>query len=64
VRIRAMRLEASRVYAPAPQMSLFTPPPMRSPVALAAAIDALRGQYGEKAVMRGYELIHAVRSVA
>jgi nucleotidyltransferase/DNA polymerase involved in DNA repair len=63
VRIRAMRLQASRVYAPAPQMSLFTPPP-RSPVALAAAIDALRGRYGEKAVIRGYELIHAIRSVA
>ncbi|MBM3811267.1 MAG: DNA polymerase IV [Acidimicrobiia bacterium] len=61
VRLRGMRLAASRVYAPSPQMNLFAGPAPRSPVALAAAIDALRRQYGEKVVVRGYEfLMHPI----
>jgi DNA polymerase-4 len=54
VRIRSMRLSASRVYRPSAQMDLFAPPPRREvDVKLAGAIDALRKRYGAGIVTRG-----------
>ena len=56
VRLRALSLQASRVYRPAAQMPLFGPPPKKAPVQLALAIDHLRREFGERAVIRGYQL--------
>ncbi len=57
VRLRALTLRATRLYRPSPQMSLFETAPLRTPAALAAAIDALRRLYGENAVQHGWKIV-------
>ena len=64
VRLRALILQASRVYRPAAQIPLFGPPPKKAPAQLALAIDHLRRMYGERAVMRGYQLPAAAGETA
>lgn len=55
VRIRSLRLSASRVYRPSPQLDLFVPPPRREcDVKLASTIDRLRRQFGQTIVQRGF----------
>lgn len=55
VRIRSLRLSASRVYRPSPQLDLFAPPPRReADTRLATAIDQLRRQFGQAIVRRGF----------
>lgn len=56
VRIRSLRLSASRVYRPSPQLDLFAPPPRREvDLKLATAIDKLRRQFGSAIITRGGE---------
>jgi DNA polymerase-4 len=55
VRIRSIRLSASRVYRPSPQLDLFGPAPRReADMKLASAIDRLRRQFGSGIVQRGF----------
>lgn len=55
VRIRSLRLSASRVYRPSPQLDLFAPPSRReADVKLASTIDRLRRQFGQTIVQRGF----------
>jgi DNA polymerase-4 len=55
VRIRSLRLSASRVYRPSPQLDLFAPPPRReADVKLASTIDRLRRRFGQTIVQRGF----------
>jgi hypothetical protein len=56
VRLRAVTLRAGRVYRPPAQLSLFGEEAGRPAGRLAAAIDALRRNFGESAVVRGYAL--------
>lgn len=54
VRIRSMRLSASRVYRPTAQLDLFAPPPRReSDIKLALTIDTLRRRFGAAIITRG-----------
>jgi len=63
VRLRTMTLRAGRIYRPSPQLSLFEAP-RTAPAACAAAIDALRRVYGERAVMRGWQWAAPVKARA
>ena len=58
VRLRALRLQAGRVYRPSPQLDLFAPasPRREYDAKLASTIDLLRRLHGPAAVVRGYEL--------
>jgi hypothetical protein len=58
VRLRALRLQAGRVYRPTPQLDLFAPasPRREYDAKLASTIDLLRRLHGPAAVVRGYEL--------
>ena len=58
VRLRALTLEAGRIYRPSAQMDLFAAESPRRPaqMALAAAIDRLRRLHGTAIVRRGWEL--------
>lgn len=55
VRLRGMRLRASRIYTPSPQMALFAGEgkPRESEQKLAAAMDGLRRSYGAGIIRRG-----------
>jgi DNA polymerase-4 len=64
VRLRGLRLNLANLYPPSPQLNLFAPPPRRSPVQLALAVDALRRRFGPSAVIRGYQLPHELRITA
>lgn len=57
VRLRALTLEAGRIYRPSAQMDLFAAESPRRPaqMALAAAIDRLRRLHGTAIVRRGWE---------
>jgi DNA polymerase-4 len=58
VRLRALTLEASRIYRPSAQMDLFGPlsPQRPAQLQLAAAIDRLRRLHGPAIIRRGWEL--------
>lgn len=58
VRLRALTLEAARLYQPSAQMDLFSPLSAQRPaqMQLAATIDRLRRRHGPAIVRRGWEL--------
>lgn len=58
VRLRAMTLEAARLYRPTAQMDLFAPATARRParIQLAATIDRLRRLHGPAIIRQGWDL--------
>lgn len=65
VRIRAMTLRAGRVYRPGAQLELFDADPgeRERRRRVAAVLDALRGRFGPRALVRGADLLDRALAV-